>query len=185
MTTIVLSIAAPQDLNTLLVLINEAYRGNHENSWTNESNLVSGQRISSEMLKVLIDQSNVEKSSEILYVAKAKDPKDCEILVGCVGISISNTTIEIGTFAVSPQIQNAGIGTQILLSIEHLILENYPHIQTLRMWVLDQRFELIEFYQRKGYKLTGQLDDYPMEANVGAPMIKVQLLEMRKCINQL
>ncbi|MFW1690451.1 hypothetical protein ACG9H2_10845 [Acinetobacter ursingii] len=40
------------------------------------------------------------------------------------------------------------------------------------MSVLSARTELLAFYQRRGYQLTMQVEDYPIHANVGQPLLK-------------
>ncbi|WP_262437612.1 hypothetical protein [Acinetobacter ursingii] len=40
------------------------------------------------------------------------------------------------------------------------------------MSVLSARTELLAFYQRRGYQLTTQVEDYPIHANVGQPLLK-------------
>ena len=48
--------------------------------------------------------------------------------------------------------------------------------------VLDVRSELIAYYQRRGYQITGHTAPYPVNANVGRPLVPIQLIEMKKAI---
>ena len=48
--------------------------------------------------------------------------------------------------------------------------------------VLDVRSELIAYYQRRGYQITGHTEPYPVNANVGQPLVPIQLIEMKKTI---
>ncbi|ERS03077.1 hypothetical protein Q674_10430 [Acinetobacter sp. COS3] len=50
------------------------------------------------------------------------------------------------------------------------------------MYVLDVRVELISFYERRGYCRTDRIEAYPIEAEVGQPLVPIQLIEMRKAI---
>ena len=50
------------------------------------------------------------------------------------------------------------------------------------MWVLSQRVELIQFYQRRGYEITTKTDSYPVDSGVGQPIQEVHLVEMLKQI---
>lgn len=52
------------------------------------------------------------------------------------------------------------------------------------MWVLSVRSELISYYERRGYVLTGVLDEYPLNANVGTPIVDLYLVEMKKVISK-
>jgi hypothetical protein len=42
------------------------------------------------------------------------------------------------------------------------------------------RKELIEYYERRGFNRTGVVDDYPITAEVGIPLIPLSLVEMTK-----
>ena len=48
--------------------------------------------------------------------------------------------------------------------------------------VLHVRSELIAYYQRRGYQITGHAARYPVNANVGRPLVPIQLIEMKKAI---
>jgi hypothetical protein len=37
------------------------------------------------------------------------------------------------------------------------------------MVVISQREELISFYERRGYRRTGEIAEYPLHLNVGVP----------------
>ncbi len=50
------------------------------------------------------------------------------------------------------------------------------------MYVLDVRVELISYYERRGYCRTDRIEAYPIEAEVGQPLVPIQLIEMRKAI---
>ena len=44
------------------------------------------------------------------------------------------------------------------------------------------RGRVAAYYQRRGYQPTGKTEFYPIEANVGQPLVPIQLVEMRKDI---
>lgn len=181
MKDIQLNIAKLEHRDHLLNLINAAYRTSDTHSWTNESTLVSGSRISVEMLTTLIEQSQNLNTKDCLYVATVHDPETkLENILGCIAVTKFENTIEIGTFAVQPNLQNSGIGKQILTVLESLMIRNHPNVNSFRMWVLDLRIELINFYQRRGYVLTGQSESYPIDAGVGKPLKDLNVLEMIK-----
>ena len=172
-----------EQIESLFNLINDAYRSNDSNSWTNESKLVGGARISIEMLDALIKQSQNHNSSNCLYSVTTIDSEtQNEILIGCIGTSKSENDIEIGTFAVQPNYQNTGMGKKILAALEEMMINTQPDLKLFRIWVLDLRVELIQFYQRRGYSLTGQFEQYPVLAGVGNPLKELKVLEMIKKI---
>ena len=38
------------------------------------------------------------------------------------------------------------------------------------------------YYQRRGYQITGRTESYPVDADVGQPLVPIQLIEMEKVI---
>ncbi|ENW07871.1 GNAT family N-acetyltransferase [Acinetobacter beijerinckii] len=165
--------AKVDDIEQLVKLINLAYRAQSDRSWTTEKSFVEGKRISAEQLSRDLNQSNFE-----LLVGENQQGS----LVGCIGLTFDHRTIEIGTFAIDPTIQNLGYGRELLDYVEAYIAQNYSKIRHLIMYVLDVRSELIAYYQRRGYEITGHTEPYPIDADVGQPLVPIQLIEMKKLI---
>jgi ribosomal protein S18 acetylase RimI-like enzyme len=104
------------------------------------------------------------------------------VLVACIGLSLDHNSVEIGTFAIDPTIQNLGYGREMLNYVEAYIAQNYSSVRCLIMYVLDVRTELMAYYQRRGYQITGRTESYPVDADVGQPLVPIQLIEMEKVI---
>ncbi|WP_336936116.1 GNAT family N-acetyltransferase [Acinetobacter beijerinckii] len=165
--------AKVDEIEQLVELINLAYRAQSDRSWTTEKSFVEGKRISAEQLSSDLNQSNFE-----LLVGE----NEHDALVGCIGLTFNHRTVEFGTFAINPIIQNLGYGRELLDYVEAYVAQNYLEIQHLIMYVLDVRCELIAYYQRRGYELTGHTEPYPIDADVGQPLVPIQLIEMKKVI---
>ena len=103
------------------------------------------------------------------------------MLVACIGLSLDHNSVEIGTFAIDSSIQNLGYGKQMLNYVEVYVAQSCMDVRDLIM-VLDVRSELIAYYQRRGYQITGHAARYPVNANVGQPLVPIQLIEMKKAI---
>ncbi|MCH7335175.1 GNAT family N-acetyltransferase [Acinetobacter sp. NIPH 2699] len=161
------------DLEQLVKLINAAYRTQSGRSWTTERDFIVGHRITSDQLLGALQQSNFE-----LFVGEAEQDQ----LLACIGLTYQKDCVEIGTFAIDPSVQNLGYGRKVLDSIEEYITNNYPIVTNLIMYVLDIRTELIAYYERRGYQVTGHIESYPIGADVGQPLVPTQLIEMRKTI---
>ncbi|MCY6410917.1 GNAT family N-acetyltransferase [Acinetobacter sp. VNH17] len=161
------------DLEQLVELINAAYRRQSGRSWTTEQAFVAGDRINKTQLINQLGQINFE-----LFIGEAQSKQ----LVACIGLSYQQDSVEIGTFAIDPSIQNSGFGKEILAYAEQFVMQNHPSITHFLMYVLDVRTELMAYYQRRGYQLTGKTEAYPVAANVGQPLVPIQLVEMRKDI---
>ncbi|MFM6906210.1 MAG: GNAT family N-acetyltransferase [Acinetobacter tjernbergiae] len=161
------------DVEQLVKLINLAYRAQSDRSWTTEKAFVDGTRITKEQLNRDLNQSNFE-----LLVGE----NEYGSLVGCIGLTFDNSSVEIGTFAIDPTIQNLGYGREMLNYVETCITQNYSSLRRLIMYVLDVRTELMAYYQRRGYQITGRTESYPIDADVGQPLVPIQLIEMEKVI---
>ncbi|ENW81393.1 hypothetical protein F909_02684 [Acinetobacter sp. ANC 3929] len=155
----------------MVKLINIAYRAQSERSWTTEKAYVQGDRIRKFQLEEGLQQPNFE-----LLLGELDNQK----IVACIGLSLNEDYMEIGTFAVDPSIQNQGYGSEMLNYAELYIGQHYLGIRDLVMYVLDVRTELLAYYQRRGYQITGRKSEYPIDAGVGKPIVPIQLIEMKK-----
>ena len=165
--------AKNDDVAQLVELINLAYRAQSERSWTTEKAFVDGIRITNEQLSGDLSRSNFK-----LFIGENEQG----VLVACIGLSLDHNSVEIGTFAIDPTIQNLGYGREMLNYVETYITQNYSSLRRLIMYVLDVRTELMAYYQRRGYQITGRTESYPIDADVGQPLVPIQLIEMEKVI---
>ena len=146
-----------------------ADRAQSERSWTTEKAFVDGIRITNEQLSGDLSRSNFK-----LFIGENEQG----LLVACIGLSIDHNSVEIGTFAIDSSVQNLGYGKQML----NYVAQSCSEVRDLIMYVLDVRSELIAYYQRRGYQITGHTEPYPVNANVGQPLVPIQLIEMKKTI---
>jgi ribosomal protein S18 acetylase RimI-like enzyme len=159
------------DVKELDILINSAYRGDTAKlGWTNESELIQGQRINEiELRRLLSDNS----STILKYISKEK-------ILGCVLLQQTAQAIYLGMLTVSPTHQSTGIGKNILSATEQFAKEkNYD---TIKMTVISVRHELIEFYKRNGYFDTGLREPFPQDEKFGVPNFPLEFIVMSKQI---
>ena len=162
------------DIHALVPLINQAYRTKIARSWTSEDEIIVGARIDAEQLNQLLKQDQVW-----LFIAYI-DENSVQNLVGCIALTFQQETVEIGTFCVASAYQNQGMGRKMLEYAEVQARHICKNLKYYEMFVIDTRFELIEYYERCGYSKTNVLEPYPTHANVGQPLIHLQLQQMRK-----
>lgn len=165
--------AIRHDVDQLIELLNIAYRTRSGRSWTTEKDLVEGSRITEKQLN-----DELEKEQFELFVGEDEQNK----IIACVGLTFDGSSVEIGTFAVHPMIQNLGCGRKMLNFVEQYIMVDHPQVSDIFMSVLDLRQELIAYYQRRGYQKTGKMLPYPLDAEVGLPLTFIQLIELKKKI---
>ena len=179
--TLKFRLASSHDIDFLLNLINHAYRSEHDNSWTNEAHLVEGERIGQSQLTSLIELNQSNNSTSHLLIAESNEQQNSRV-VGCVLIEYLKDDVEIGTYCIAADCQNLGYGKMVLGAAETYALKFKPDVKHFVVWVLNQRHELIDYYQRRGYSLTGLVQEYPYDAGVGTPLVELKLLEMKKTV---
>jgi len=144
------------DTTIINSLINQAYRG--QEGWTRETEIVEGDRSSVEDVKKLIENPKTH-----FFVVTINGS-----VAACICVEEKENQVYIGTFAVSPAFQNQGVGKQVLHLVEKYAV-NQLGSKKIVMVVISQREELISFYERCGYRRTGEISEYPLHLNVGIP----------------
>ena len=150
-----------QDLNDL---VNSAYRGDSsKKGWTTEADLLGGQRTDLEKINEMIEDKNAQ--IEILF-----DEMNSSTILGCVYLKQENPgSLYFGMLTVRPTLQAQGLGKKLLEKIEQIAEAKGCH--QIRMTVIKQRLELIEFYKRRGYKASGKSEEFPMnDPRFGIPI---------------
>jgi len=164
--------ATPQDIPTIVDLVNRAYRDETDRGWTTEADIVAGQRTHDDEIKGLLTACG---SSIILMHLDST-------LQGCVHLQAKEQEVYLGMLTIEPGQQNLGLGKRLLLEAERVARQDMG-MDTISMIVVSQRSELIDFYLRRGYRRSGEVSPYPIERNVGRP--KVEGLSMEKLVKQL
>ena len=88
--------------------------------------------------------------------------------VGSVHIQIKASTGHLGLFVVNPILQGSGIGKRFMQAAEIQATKEWP-ITQMTMSVISSRDELIAFYERRGYKRTGEFTPFPTNAGESVP----------------
>jgi ribosomal protein S18 acetylase RimI-like enzyme len=163
-------LAIDVDAERISALVNQAYRPDSDAmGWTHETELISGPRISTAQVVKLIGGAGT------LLVAS-----DNRGLIGCVHVEPAGGECYIGMLATHPTYQNQGLGRRLLDAAEKLAVDQY-NATGFRISLLSFRPELMAYYERRGYKLTGTHSPYPIDAQVGTPRSQdLQVLDMVK-----
>jgi len=165
-----LCVACEADAKEIATLVNRAYRPSPQNAgWTHEANLITGERTSTEQVLSLFHEQ-----STILLLRLGQE------IVACVHVQGGHYCAYIGMLATNPVMQAQGLGKQMLFHAEAYASEHF-NASVLKMSVLSSRPELLAFYERRGYVLTGQAEEYPLSADVGQPIVTgIQVLSLEK-----
>ena len=155
----ILQLACLSDAQAMTDLLNAAYRGSQ--GWTTEGHLVSGDRID------LVGTQSVIEDKESDFLVLNRDTE----LIACICVQYKANQAYIGSFAVAPEYQAEGLGKKVLMAAEQHAKKR-AEITEYAMVVIEDRIELIAYYERRGYQKTGQIEPYPVAANSGLPTIK-------------
>lgn len=143
--------ASLEDVENIVALVESAYRGEKsQQGWTTEADLLDGQRTDREEVEQLILQAD----SQIIVSELANE------IVASVHIINKGDYAYIGMFAVSPLAQGEGVGKTLLDYIEDLMQKKWQ-VKYSEMAVITQRVELINWYLKQGYELTGEKRPFP------------------------
>ncbi len=155
--------ASPDDAERITELIESAYRGPvSRQGWTTEADLLDGQRTDLSAVRHALARDDVR----VLIALGSEEPsadKSVGALLGCCQLERRpEGRAYFGSFAVRPDLQNLGLG-KALLSAAEATARSLWQASVLEMTVIAQRAELIAWYERRGYTLTGETRPFPYE----------------------
>lgn len=178
--------ATEADAPGLERLVNGAYRGESgRRGWTTEAHLIGGQRSDAELIRETIRlEHNV-----ILIAHPSGEPSD---LRGCVHLRDKSkqsaqplgeargirSVCYLGMLTVEVDAQKQGWGAYLLEVSEEFALREFG-AETIEMTVLSVRTELIDWYLRHGYRVTGERRPFPYgNERFGRPFVDDLVFEV-------
>jgi ribosomal protein S18 acetylase RimI-like enzyme len=152
--------ATPSDTPRVIALVESAYRGDASRAgWTTEADFLDGRRTGPDDIAAIL----ARPQSHLLLAENDGE------LVACAHVAVEDGAGYFGMFSVSPGLQGAGVGKQVLAEAERIAHQDWA-CPTMRMTVIDIRDELIAFYERRGYERTGVKKPFPYgDARFGLP----------------
>jgi ribosomal protein S18 acetylase RimI-like enzyme len=143
--------ATDADVDTLVALIESAYRGDSSRTgWTTEADILDGQRTDPEGVREVI------KSADSRLLTVERDGR----VVACCQLEHRGDHAYFGMFAVSPALQGAGLGKVIIAVAERQARASWG-VSEMHMTVISVRDDLIAWYERRGYRRTGRMTPFP------------------------
>ena len=154
MSEIVFRAAILDDVAALHPLIERAYRGETAKAgWTHEADLLFDTRTSAEELSALIADPD-----RLILLAHMDGA-----LVGCVQVArVGDDLAYLGMLTVEPTLQASGLGRRLLDAAETEAVARFA-ARRMEMTVIHRRAELIAWYQRRGYRPTGETRPFPVD----------------------
>jgi ribosomal protein S18 acetylase RimI-like enzyme len=151
-----LQLAEEADLPVIVALMNAAFRGAPtERTWSVEAGIITGNRTDELLLRE-------EIAGGAQYLLARED--DTPALQGCVSLcGLSAERWHLGALTVDPALQNGGFGRKLLESSEEYAIARGA--RTMEITVVNVRTALISWYERRGYRLTGETRPFPYGDN--------------------
>jgi ribosomal protein S18 acetylase RimI-like enzyme len=163
--------ASIEDVPVLVALINSAYRGEaSKKGWTTEADLLTGEL-----------RTDIPTLTELMNNPQAvilKYTKADAVISGSVYLKKEERGLYLGLLSVSPLLQASGIGRQLMSAAEQYAKEN--NCPCVFMNVISVRPELIAWYERLGYQMTGETKPLPADTRFGLPSQPLEFAIMQK-----
>lgn len=161
--------ATPADLPALHALVERCYRGSANTGWTHEGHLFDGPRTDVASLAEVL-----ATPGQAILVADAGAGPLASVQIRNAGKGIGY----LGLLCVDPAFQGGGLAKRMIAAAE--VLAAHFGATMMEMTVINHRPELIAYYQRRGYALTGDIRYLP--AGIGQLRDDISLLVLAKPI---
>lgn len=158
--------ATLRDVVVLHTLVNSAYRGASSRAgWTTEADLLGGQRTDERALGDFIARASQSNDRAMLVCERIGKAT----IDACVQLERRDDAAYLGMLTVRPSLQGGGIGQFLLTGAERFVAQTWS-AKAVIMTVIEQRHELIAWYERRGYLRTGETAPFPYgDARFGEP----------------
>ena len=168
------AIATDTDLDEIAALVNSAYRGESSRvGWTTEADCLGGQRTDAARLR---EELAAKPGAVLLTLAD-----DVGALLGSVWLEPRGVDAwYLGMFTIRPDLQSRGLGRMLL--DEAARFARARGARRLQMTVIQLRASLIAWYERCGFRATGESVPFPYgDVRSGIPLRDdLQLLVFEK-----
>lgn len=167
--------ARAADVPAIVALMNRAYRGRGADAgWTTET-YIEGDRTSEDQLRR--DMTAHPHAAILLWRGSAGN------LRGSVWMEPEADDVwYLGSLAISPSEQNGGLGRRMLSAAERWA--SRQGARAIRITVVNVRASLIDWYIRRGYRLSGETEPFPYDDDrFGRPLRDdLQFVVLRKTL---
>jgi GNAT superfamily N-acetyltransferase len=156
--------AVEADYALIVDLANLAFRGvGPLASWNSEADFIEGQRLTESLLR-----EDLAAKPDVLLLTYRDDPNG--ELLGTVWLEPNKDGVwYLGLLTVRPDLQNRQMGRALLAVAEGFAKQHGAC--RIRMSVVNVRETLIDWYERRGYLLTGETLPFPYsDERFGRPL---------------
>jgi ribosomal protein S18 acetylase RimI-like enzyme len=156
--------AVEADYAAIVDLANLAFRGSGSHvSWNIETGIIEGQRLNESLLT-----EDLAAKPEAQLLTYRDDPEG--ELLGTVWLDRRKDGVwNLGLLTIRPDLQNRQLGRTLLAAAEDFVKVRGG--RRIRMTVVNVRDALIAWYERRGYRLTGETQPFPYgDERYGRPL---------------
>lgn len=151
--TLTFRLAHVEDVTAIVGLVQSAYRGDTSRAgWTTEADLLDGQRTDAAQVSALIAQPG---SAVLLALDQTGAVQGC-----CQLERRAEEVGYFGMFSIRPGLQGNGFGRLMLAEAERRARHELGCTR-MELTVIVQRGELVAWYERRGYRRTGEVQPFP------------------------
>ena len=187
------------EVSELVRLVNSAYRGEEgQVGWTNEAHLIGGPRTSAVDVEELVREpggviltgwgeggsfgkgSGQAEAAGLGEAGSAAGLGELGHLLGCVYLKLEGQKLYLGMLSVWPELQGAGIGKRLMEAAAEYAAEH--HCTAIRITVISVRDELIAWYERHGFRRTGEVEAFHAGDRFGTLKRKLELAVLEKLL---
>jgi GNAT superfamily N-acetyltransferase len=160
--------AADSELEAIAAFVNQVYRGPEaRGGWASEADYIAGQRTDAGKLR-----EGLRKPGAVILTLRdeAEGDEASGPLLGCVWLEPAHMDAwHLGMLSVRLDLQKAGVGRRLLAAAE-----DYARSRGavwMEMTVIGIRDTLIAWYERRGYRRTGETRPFPYgDERFGVPL---------------
>lgn len=150
------------DVDAIVALTESAYRGDASRAgWTTEADFLDGQRTDPQEVREILARADVRL---LLAERPSTSPGQARELLACCLLERQMLrgvpSCYFGMFSVRPELQGAGVGRAMMAEAERMARDEW-HCAQMCMTVIDIRDALIAWYERRGYRRTGETKPFP------------------------
>lgn len=154
------------DAEAVAKLVNAAYRGEtSRKGWTTEADILEGLRTTTAEIAKIINRDNA-----FVLIGVLKDEIVATMCCEWQELAFKDT-VHFGMIAVKPSLQNKGYCKTLIQAAEAISLREW-RVVGFHMAVISIRHELIAFYERLGYKRTGEFAEFPVKSDLWQPKVE-------------
>lgn len=160
--TRIIRAARPVDLPAIHRVIERAYRGDSARlGWTHEAELLFDTRTDLATLEAIV----ADPAQVLLALFEGETP------LGCVNVANRGGGLAyLGLLCIEPTRQGEHLGRSLMAAADDHARDPFGCSQ-FEMTVIDKRTELIAYYQRRGWRLTGERRPFPVRVEPPLKMV--------------